>query len=393
MILYIIIFISACLLALVITRGIITISRRYHILDAPSLPLKAHAKEMPLLGGIGIFLTSVLVFFILLKIGEFVVFQSQFDPLYGLSQNYLARAGFQTSLASSVPLKNLIAIFIASIILGIGGFIDDRFKIKPSQQFIFPMLATIIVIASGVGIRTATNPLYEIGLSAVRFFNLDAVKLKLITIGGIPYFFSLYADSFTFLWLLGMMYTTKFLDGLDGLVAGITEIGFIVLFAVSIILAQPVVGMFSIILAGATLGFLWWNFHPSKIFLGEFGSIWLGFILGTLAIMGEARVSITLLIMAIPILDVCWIILRRLFFEKKSPFQGDRKHLHFRLLDKGFTHRQSVFFLYALSALCGAVGLFLRERGRIITFILLLLLMLLIGFWLTSKKLPPKKQQ
>ena len=368
-----------------ITRIVIAFSHKYKFCDIPNPPLKDHKKNTPLLGGIAIFITVVIAFLVLLKLGLFTIFKSEFNQIYGLSQSYFNLSGFPNLLKYSIPAKNIIGIFIASMVLLVGGILDDKYRLKPKYQFIFPLIAAIIVISAGVGIRTTTNPLYSLGLSSTPLLNLAAVKFKIITISGIPYYFSLFTDLFTFIWLLGMMYTTKFLDGLDGLVSGISAIGFILLFAASIILGQPLMAVLALIFAAGTLGFLIWNFNPSKIFLGEFGSLWLGFILGIFAILGTARVSITLLILGIPILDVFWIILRRAFYEKKSPFLGDRKHLHFRLLNKGLSTKKTVLFLYTLSASFGFAGLFLQTRGRILALILLILLMMLIGFWISKK--------
>ena len=186
-----------------------------------------------------------------------------------------------------------------------------------------------------------------------------------------------------FLWLLGMIYTTKFLDGLDGLVAGVTTIGAIIIFIVSLYWDIPLSGtsILALILAGACLSFLIFNWHPAKIFLGEGGSIFCGFILGVLAIISGSKIATALLIMGIPILDVFWVIIRRIW-QGKSPAQADSKHLHFRLLDIGLSQPQAVIFLYFLTASFGITSLFLHSKGKIIALAVLALFMVILAIGL-----------
>jgi len=178
-----------------------------------------------------------------------------------------------------------------------------------------------------------------------------------------------------------MIYTTKFLDGLDGLVSGVTVIGSIILFCVSLFwdVDQSGTSVLCLILAGSTLGFLLFNFYPARIFLGEGGSTFLGFMLGVLAIISGAKIATALLIMGIPILDVVWVIIRRLFNERHSAFLGDKKHLHFRLLDIGLNQRQVVLLLYLLTLIFGSIALFQDTIGKIVAFIVLIIVMLALA--------------
>jgi len=253
--------------------------------------------------------------------------------------------------------------------------LDDKYGLKPSKQIIWPILACLVVIVSGIGITYITNPLGGT-------LYLDTVKIKILEAGGLPYYFTLFADLFALIWLMGMMYTTKLLDGLDGLVSGMTTIACFVVFFLSLNkeVAQPETALLAIILAGASFGFLVFNFYPAKIFLGEGGSLWLGFMLGVLSIISGAKIATTLLIMGIAILDVIWVIVRRLFFEQKSPFgTADRKHLHFRLLDVGLSHRQAVLFLWFLSLCFGLTALFFKGTQKLITLIVLAAVMIILA--------------
>jgi UDP-GlcNAc:undecaprenyl-phosphate GlcNAc-1-phosphate transferase len=177
------------------------------------------------------------------------------------------------------------------------------------------------------------------------------------------------------------MYTTKLLDGLDGLVSGITVIGSLIIFGIAMSnnVAQYNTALLALMLAGAYSGFLLFNFNPAKIFLGEGGSLLAGFLLGVLAIISGSKVATTILIMGIPILDVIWTIFRRMK-AGKNPFKtADRKHLHFRLLDVGLNQKQAVIFLYFLTALFGSFALFLQTLGKVVTFIILIIVMIILG--------------
>jgi len=142
------------------------------------------------------------------------------------------------------------------------------------------------------------------------------------------------------------------------------------------------------LLASVSLGFLIFNFHPAKIFLGEGGSLLFGYILGVLAIISGGKIAIALLIMGIPILDVVWTITRRLL-QGKNPFRfADKKHLHFRLLDLGLSQRQTVLVFYAMSLLFGLSGLFLQSKGKFLALVILVIIMLavVIFFWYLDRR-------
>jgi UDP-GlcNAc:undecaprenyl-phosphate GlcNAc-1-phosphate transferase len=254
----------------------------------------------------------------------------------------------------------------------IGGYLDDRYHLKPSRQICFPISAAVIVVAAGIGISYITNPF---GGTIV----LDQWALTLFSLNGLPYKLVLFADIFTLVWLLATTYTTKILDGLDGLVSGITVIGGSIICILSLTkeVAQPETAVLAAILAGAALGFLVWNWHPAKIFLGEGGSTWTGFMLGTLAIIAGGKIATALLILGIPALDILWAIGRRVF-ARKSAFVSDRGHLHFRLLDAGFSHRQAVLLLYTLTAVFGSVTLVTRGSQKLYALLVLALVMILL---------------
>lgn len=347
---YIIPFLIAFGLAVIFTFVIRKLALKWQIVDRPEFDIarKIQKKPIPLLGGLAIFLSFTLVM--------------------------LGYALFSERVLGGYMLpKYLIGITIAGLLLMIGGFIDDKYNLKPQKQIFWPILACLVVIASGIGITYITNP-----FGGVMY--LDTIKIKIFTLGNLPYHIVLLADLFAFFWLITVMYTTKFLDGLDGLVTGITTIGAIILFALSLNkeVAQPETALLAIILAGAAAGFLIFNFHPARIFLGEGGSLYTGFMLGVLAIISGAKIATALLILGIPLLDVLWVIFRRIFV-KKSPFLSDKKHLHFRLLDIGFSHRLVVIFLWFLSLVFGVAALFLGSKQKLLTMLILVAVMILLA--------------
>lgn len=312
---------------------------RHKIIDRPTFWRKIHTQPTPLLGGVAVFLSFLIVSFYYSFFSDFII---------GKYISYFMMAG----------------IWLGGLFIMFGGFLDDRRSLDPIKQIIAPIFAISLVIWSGVDIGYISNPFGGV---------IDFANLKFIAI------------SLTFFWLLGMSYTTKILDGLDGLTAGITLIGAVIIFIVSLFVGPailPEVGMLSIIFAGSVLGFLLFNWHKASIFLGEGGSLFCGFMLGVLAIITDGKVAVTLLVMGIPIIDLLFVIIQR-FLRKESPFShSDKKHLHFRLLDIGLSHRQAVLFLYFLTILFGFSGLFLKSKGRLAALVALFVLMILLGVFL-----------
>ncbi len=345
--LYFLSFLSTALLSFLFTIAIRKLATYFNITDKPDRPRKIHSQPIPLLGG-GAAFAAFWVVILVLALG--------YD---------LFPARYITSL-------DLWAIFIGGLLLMLGGLIDDKYNLAPRYQFIFPVLAVLTVLSARIGISFVTNPLGG-GL-----WHLDRWQIG-------P--FILLADSFTVLWLLGTMYTTKLLDGLDGLVSGITVISAFIIFTLSLThkTFQPDVALLAIVLSGAVAGFLILNFHPARIFLGEGGSVWVGFMLGVLAIISGGKVATALLVMGVPILDVVWVIIRRLGWEKKSLGESDAKHLHFRLLTAGLSQRKSVLVLWGFSALFGVTSLFLQTKGKVYSLLILLFVTAILALWVTKR--------
>ena len=347
-------FILAFIIAVAVTPLVIKLARRTKLLDIPR-GRHQHQAPTPLLGGLSIFVA-----------------------FFGVAAIY---GGYLT--ATNLNLWHWLGVFVGALVLIIGGWLDDKYELKPHYQIIFPLLAVIAVVLGGIGIEKVTNPLGG-------FLHLDTWQIPLFKWAGEMHYFMVIADSFTILWLLGMIYTTKLLDGVDGLVTGIASIASIIIFIFTQTerYFQPDVSLAAIILAGACLGFLVYNWNPAKIFLGESGSMLLGFLLGVLSIISGGKIAIALLIMGLPILDVIWTIIRRLA-HKKNPFASpDRKHLHFLLLDSGLGVKKTVLVFYAFAAIFGLSALFLQSRGKLIALAVLGVIMIVMTgvFYYLDKK-------
>lgn len=356
-------FILSFVLSVILTFLVRKIALKFNIVDDPKTrpDRKIHKKAIPLLGGLAIF----------------------------FSFNITVLLTHHSLLGGYLLPKYLFGIFISGFIIMIGGIIDDKYNLSPKWQFLFPVTAIFATIASGIGIEYITNPLGGI-------FYLQQINFTLFSVNNLPYKITILADLFTFIWLMGMSYTTKILDGLDGLVSGITIIASLIIFCLSLSqnVAQPETAILAIILAGACLGFLIFNFHPAKIYLGEGGSLFAGFMLGVLSIISGGKIATALLIMGIPILDLAWVIIRRLFRDKKSPFKSaDKKHLHFRLLDIGFSHRLAVLFLYFLITIFGVSSLFLAGPQKLLALGILIIFMIFLGGFIVYKYQRNKREK
>lgn len=332
---YLYIFLAAVILTAGLTLVVQRLALRFKVLDQPDTgrpdSRKIHDRPTPLWGGLAILVGYFFLLFLL-------------APYF---------------LAGNLQWSHLWGFFIGALILVGGGLLDDKYNLSPPQQIIFPLAAIVAVISGGVEIAKITSPFGG-------FLDLSGwLWLSPLLIA---------------LWLMGMMYTTKLLDGVDGLVPGVGAIGglIIFLFTTTTRYYQPDIALAAVLLAGAAAGFLIFNWHPAKIFLGEGGSLLLGYILGVLAIISGGKIAIALLVMGIPILDVAWTIIRRLA-AGKNPFKfADREHLHHRLLTLGLGERKTVLIFYILSLAFGLSGLFLQSQGKLLALTILVGLMFLL---------------
>jgi UDP-GlcNAc:undecaprenyl-phosphate GlcNAc-1-phosphate transferase len=237
-------------------------------------------------------------------------------------------------------LTRLVGLLLGSTFVFLVGIYDDRKELSPAPQITAQFIAALIAIQFLIFIEYVNNP----------FTNQQTASF--------PW---LFVVAFTLFWLMGMMNTVNWLDGLDGLAAGVAAILSAVLAIHMYREGQHSVALLPLALLGATLGFLPYNFHPARVFMGSSGSFFLGFAVGALGIIAGAKVATVLLVMGIPILDVAWQIVSRLR-SGRNPAIGDRGHLHFRLLDLGLSQRQIVLLYYLFCSFFGFLALVISSR-------------------------------
>lgn len=343
---------GAALLSWLLAYSTRRLAWKYGALSYPG-GRRIHEKAMPQWGGLGICLAIVVIVGVVSTLGL-------------LEQNKLQ------------PLQ-ITGYLIGLLVILVGGLIDDRKPLSPGVQILFPIAATLAVMATGTSIPLVSDPLSRNGLSLIWWSH----SWPLGTL-------SLPADLITFAWIMVATYTTKILDGLDGLVDGLAVIGAGLVAALSSSAAyfQPAVAILSGIVGGSFLGFLPHNKHPAKQYLGEAGALMAGFSLGVLAILSTAKIAIALAVLAIPIADLILVVLGRIR-RGASWYKGDNTHLHFRLLQAGLPHRTAVLLLWGVSLCAGIVALSLQTRGKIF---LVVTLIILAGFGSYAAGLKAKRK-
>ncbi len=253
-------------------------------------------------------------------------------------------------LGNPADRLRIMGVVAGTLVVFIGGLLDDHYGFKPGPQFGIQAVAVLIAILTTVFIERFTNPL-----------NGKLVVMDMWAVVPITAF-----------WIMGMMNTVNWLDGLDGLATGVAAIAAL-LFALHMrSLGQPEIALYALALAGACLGFLPFNFSPAKVFLGSAGAMVLGYTLATFSILAPARYATALLVMAVPITDTAWQIIDR--YRRGAPLtKGDRGHLHYRLLDMGFSQRRIVLAYWLFGAVFGALSLFTSPLVKLLTLALLVL--------------------
>ncbi len=312
------VFLTSFLLSLLLTPLAARIGLRLNIADTPG-GRRQHTGRVARTGGIAVFISFV--------VG---VLLTQQIALPRTDPNEATR---------------LTGLLLGLTIVFVFGLLDDKFEFRPGLQFVAQLIASLVAIASLIMIERFNNPLSSDPLTILQPWQYIPLSL---------------------FWLMGMMNTVNWLDGLDGLAAGIAAIFSGILFLAMLqdtATHDPQLSIAPLPLAlfGATLGFLPYNFYPARVFMGTSGSLVLGYALGCLGIIGGAKMAAVLLVLAVPIIDVAWLIVSRLR-RGESPLHGGRDHLHFRLLDLGLSQRQIVAGYYLISALFGALALLIEAR-------------------------------
>jgi len=259
-----------------------------------------------------------------------------------------------------------MGILAGVLIIIILGIVDDIKALRARVKFPVQLIAAIIVVATGTRITTISKPFQEtVALHPSMMYMLGDILAFIISI----------------VWIVGMTNAINLIDGLDGLAAGVSGIAAITLYIVAVIRKQDDIAIISVSLVGAIAGFLPYNFNPAKIFMGDTGATFLGFILAIISIEGTMKsvtalaVAIPILVLGLPIIDTMFAIFRRLLHGKPIG-EADRGHLHHRLLDMGLSHRMAVISLYIVSGALGLVSIALVDKGLLPSIILLIIIVM-----------------
>lgn len=325
---WILIFIVPFILSVILTPIIKRVAIKINAVDLPN-ERKVHKTVMPRLGGLAIFLAT--------SIGLLVF--------------------------TDITTEPLMWIAIGSLVIIIAGIVDDIKPLSPKIKLLFQLAASITVIYGGINIEFINVPLSN----------------NVLYLGNWSYFI-------TVVWIIGITNALNLIDGLDGLSAGVSSISLATIFIMSLSMGNILIATLVLILLAATLGFLIFNFYPAKIFLGDSGSMYLGFFLATLSILGFKNIAVVsfvfpIIILAVPIFDTISAIIRR-FRNKTSITLPDKKHLHHCLLEMGFSHRKTVLIIYGISLLFSIAALFLSQAtfwiGLIIVALIVVMTLLVV---------------
>jgi UDP-GlcNAc:undecaprenyl-phosphate GlcNAc-1-phosphate transferase len=315
---YLLVFSISFALAFILTPLASRLGHRLGIVDRPG-GRRGHRGEVPRLGGVALFVAFVIA--------------------VGAS----AWRGTLTTGYSASDFTRLNGLLIGGLGAFLFGLIDDRFDLPPRHQLVFQFVLSLIAIATLLWLERFTLPVF------------GYVELEAYPWGPWVYV------PLTIVWIVGMMNTVNWLDGLDGLAAGVGAILCLVLAIHMHRVGQPSVALLPLALLGATLGFLPYNISPARVFLGSAGAFFLGYALGCLGLIAGGRVATVLLVMGLPIVDVAWQIFDRVR-HRRAPTQADRGHLHFRLLDLGLSERVIVLLYWGFCALFGVLALVVSTR-------------------------------
>jgi len=327
-------FVIAAAASSTLTPFIIRLAHHVGMIDEVG-DRRMHDVPKPRIGGVAVFFGFAFALFAVLGIAL-----SHIHGFFPVDPHESMQEQLRDQLASAHNLVGLL--FGSMLILGVGLW-DDVMGMRPRYKFAAQTVVAAFSMIYGFLIAGAENP-----------FTHQYVDFPLWL--GVP---------LTLLWYLGMMNAINFIDGLDGLLSGFTAISCIFLFAIALTKGNPVVALVVVALAGAALGFLPYNFNPARIILGDTGSLFIGFVFATVAIIGTAKTAIAvgliapLVVLALPILDTAAAIYRRARSGKKIT-EADRGHFHHQLIFRyGLNVRQAVLLIYAICIVLGAVALFL----------------------------------
>ena len=304
---------TAALISLITTPVVKSLAFKIGAVDVPKDNRRMHKHPIPRMGGLAIFL------------------------------------GFLFSVLIFLPLTGQVrGMLLGSVVIVVLGIFDDIYALGAKLKFLVQIFAALLAVMAGNVITVlsnpnifSSNPYWELGILAVPF---------------------------SVLWIAAITNSVNLIDGLDGLACGVSTISSMTLLVIALVVSEPEVAILMGALAGACLGFLPYNLNPAKIFMGDTGSTFLGYVLAVVSINGLFKsaaiisFAVPFLLLGLPIFDTCFAILRRVS-HGQSPMAPDRGHIHHRLIDMGLTQKQAVAVLYVISAILGLSAVVLTTNG------------------------------
>jgi len=274
--------------------------------------------------------------------------------------------------------RQMQGILLGAVMIVVLGVLDDIMTLKALPKFLVQIAAAAVVVYHGVSIQFLSNPNV---FSDVSYINLGWLSVPV-----------------TIIWIVAITNAVNFIDGLDGLAVGVSAISTASLLVIALMVAEMNVSIVLAALLGACIGFIPYNKNPAKIFMGDTGATFLGFILATLSIQGLFKLyaiisfAVPFLILGIPIFDICFAFLRRIA-KGQNPMVADRGHVHHRLIDMGFNQKQAVAISYMLTAILGLAAVLLTSSGEFRALILIgaIIIVGAIGLRIIFKKQPQQE--
>ena len=310
-------------------------------IDVPKDNRRMHKKPVPRLGGLAIFL-------------GFIVSMLLFTKIDGEMQG----------------------ILLGAVIIVVLGVVDDMTPLRAYFKFFVQIVAALVAVFHGVVIETLSNPNI---FSQNPYWNLSWLAIPI-----------------TVLWIVGITNAVNLIDGLDGLACGVSTISALTMLVIALLVSEGDVAIIMASLVGACLGFMPYNRNPAKMFMGDTGSTFLGYILATISIQGLFKYyaivsfAVPFLVLGLPMFDTIFAIVRRLA-HGQNPMAPDRGHIHHRLIDMGLNQKQAVAALYVVSSILGLSAVVLTTSGAVKA--MLLLLALAITAYLTARVIFPKETE
>lgn len=329
---------TAAVLAFAVTPLVKKLAQKVGAIDVPTDGRRMHHTPIPRMGGLAIFIAFLTSVLIFAKIDT-----------------------------------EVRGILLGAVIIVILGVLDDIITLHALLKFLVQILAAVLVVLHGCRIE------HFMGFQLPQWLSYPV----------------------SVVWIVAITNAVNFIDGLDGLAAGVCAISAGAMLVVALLVADFTSAVMLAAIVGACTGFIPYNFNPAKIFMGDTGSTFLGFMLSTISIYGLFKMyaiisfAVPFLVLGLPIFDICFAVIRRVS-KGQSPMHADRGHVHHRLIDMGFSQKQAVAIAYMLSAILGMAAVVLTNDGEMqaLIFITAVVVVGAIGFWVIfGRKHEPEQEK